>query len=128
MARVKKLPYIALAVRSLDETVRFYVENFGGQLLEEAQGINQLEGYRKCYVQVGQMRLYLMEPTRPDSVIARYIETHGEGFHHYCLHVESLSEAVAEFKDKGYRVVERPDYAFIHPKDAHGVLIELAEK
>ncbi len=77
-----------------------------------------------------------MESTAPDGPIAKYLEKRGEGIQHIAFRVENIEEALAELKEKGIRLIdEKPrigaggaKIAFLHPKDTHGVLIELSER
>ncbi len=76
----------------------------------------------------------LIQPTTEDSGVAKYLAKRGEGLHHVCLEVDSIAESVAQMEAKGLEVLgevrtnKRGDkYIFVHPKSAHGVLIELYE-
>jgi len=84
---------------------------------------------------LGDTKIELLESTRDDGPIARYIEKKGEGVHHIAFAVENLEGALNETREKGIRLIdENPragaeglDIAFLHPKSTHGVLIELCE-
>ncbi len=83
----------------------------------------------------------LLQPTRADSPVAKFLKTHGPGVHHITLEVDDLDAAIAELERRGGRIAYRHTYAegvifegqvwreaFVHPKDAFGVLLHLAEK
>ena len=80
-------------------------------------------------------RVELLEPTSPDSPIAKFIEKRGEGLHHICVYVENIEARLAEMKASGARLIDETPrigaeggrIAFVHPASANGVLIELEE-
>jgi methylmalonyl-CoA epimerase len=86
-------------------------------------------------IPVGESRIELLEPTTPDSVIAKYLEKRGEGLHHVALHVPDLAQAVKTLKAAGARFVTEEiktgagghQYVFVHPSSAGGVLVELVQ-
>jgi methylmalonyl-CoA epimerase len=90
---------------------------------------------RAAFLPVGESRLELLEPTDPDSVIARFLQKRS-GLHHVCVLVEDIEAALAELKQKGVELLDqqpRPGaggsrVAFIHPRSAGGVLLELKQK
>jgi methylmalonyl-CoA epimerase len=86
-------------------------------------------------VRPGRVTIEILEPIHPDSGIAKYLAKRGEGMHHVCLEVDDIEATLAEVKAKGAQLIDetprRGAYgriAFIHPKGAHGVLIELVER
>jgi methylmalonyl-CoA/ethylmalonyl-CoA epimerase len=139
MTFVNGIERVALAVEDLDEAQTFFEGWFGavfaGEELIEDMGIR----YRPF--QVGDSRMELLEPTTPDSPVAKFLAANGgPGVHHITFEVDDLDEAVAELERRGGRIAFRHDYepgvtfegrvwreAFVHPRDAYGVLIHLAE-
>lgn len=131
---IKKVDHIGIAVKSLEDTLSFYTEVLKLPLLaiEEVQS----QQVKVAFLQAGETKLELLEPMSADSTIAKFIEKRGEGIHHVALGVESIEERIAEMKEQGIRMIDeapRPgaggaDIAFMHPKAAHGVLVELCEK
>lgn len=91
---------------------------------------------RVAFLPLGQTKLELLESTAPDGPVAKFIEQKGEGIHHVAIRVANIEEALASLKAKGVRLIdEKPrigahgaKIAFIHPKESHGVLIELCER
>ena len=136
---IKRIDHIAIVVEKLETALAVYRDALGLPLVhvedlpEESVKIGFLPTGDS---QAGKDTVYieLLEPTSPDSGVARYLAKHGEGLHHICLEVDDLEATLAELKAGGIRLLDespRPGahgrIAFIHPKGAHGVLIELVE-
>lgn len=127
-----KLDHIGIAVRSLD-AVKIY-EALG--LSVQHTEVVETQKVRTAFLSVGDSNLELLEPTAPDSTIAKFIEKRGEGIHHICLRVDDIEAHLARLKAEGYRLInEHPvpgahgcRVAFLHPAAGNGVLIELSEK
>lgn len=132
--KVLKLDHIGIAVKNLDETLKFYTEALGLEL----HGMETVEEQKVkvAFLPVGDTEVELLESTSPDGPIARFIEKKGEGIQHMAFKVENIEEAIAHMKEKGFRMIdEKPRYgaggakiAFMHPKSSHGVLVELSER
>ncbi len=128
-----KIDHLGLAVRSLRDAVRFYEEALGMKVsgLEEIAG----EGVRAAFLPAGGPRLELLEPLDGASPIARHLERRGEGIHHVCFEVDGIEEAVRRVEAAGAALIEPrirsgaegSRVAFVHPRSAHGVLVELRE-
>ncbi|RLQ91141.1 methylmalonyl-CoA epimerase [Falsibacillus albus] len=131
---MKKVDHIGIAVRSLQETLPFYQETLGLPLLkiEEVES----ERVRVAFIDSGNVKLELLEPTDSGSAIAKFIEKKGEGIHHVAFGVDSIQERIDELKENGIRMIQDApksgaggaQVAFMHPKSANGVLYELCEK
>jgi methylmalonyl-CoA/ethylmalonyl-CoA epimerase len=84
---------------------------------------------------VGESRIELLEPTHPNSPVGKFLKKRGEGFHHVAFQVEDLDRALKELKKSGVELIDEEPrigagatrMAFVHPRDAHGVLTELVE-
>jgi methylmalonyl-CoA/ethylmalonyl-CoA epimerase len=128
------LDHIGVAVRGLAEAVAFYRDALGLEVSEPTEV--PTERVRAVFVPVGAAAIELLEPTAPDSAIARSIARRGEGLHHVTLAVDDLSAALAQLKARGVRLVDeapRPGahgsrVAFVHPASTGGVLLELKEQ
>jgi methylmalonyl-CoA/ethylmalonyl-CoA epimerase len=126
-----KVDHLGIAVRSLADALRAY-ERLGFQV-ESIQEV-PTEKVRAAFLPVGESRLELLEPTEPGSVIARFLEKRS-GLHHVCVLVEDIEGAMAELRAAGVELLdERPRpgaggsrVAFVHPRAAAGVLLELKE-
>ncbi len=140
MNEIKGIERIALAVPDLDKAQSFFEGWFGAKFHPE-EYIEDM-GIRYRPFQIGEDRMELLEPTRDDSPVARFLKSRGgPGVHHITFEVDDLDAAVDELEKRGGRIAYRHTYeegvtfegyvwreAFIHPRDAFGVLIHLAEK
>jgi len=126
------IDHIGIAVRDLAQARASY-EALG--FCVEGEERLAARGLAIAFVATGSARLELIAPTRPDSEISAFLEKRGEGLHHVCMRVAELDQALAAMKAAGARLIDevpRPGahgsrVAFVHPKSAAGVLLELAE-
>jgi methylmalonyl-CoA/ethylmalonyl-CoA epimerase len=138
MIEAKALNHVGIAVRSIRERRGFY-ENVLGAVFE---GIEEVPTQR---VRVGMfrvgppgqaVRLELLEPTSPDSPVARFLEKRGEGLHHLAFAVDGIESRLAALGAARIRLIdERPRdgahrsrIGFLHPEASGGVLVELCEE
>jgi methylmalonyl-CoA/ethylmalonyl-CoA epimerase len=131
---VRKIDHIGIAVKNLEESLKFYQETLGLDL----EGIEVVEEQRVrvAFLPIGDTEIELLESTDPEGPIARHIEKRGQGVQHLAVRVENIEEAIAEMKEKGIRMIDEvPRYgaggakiAFCHPKSTGGVLVELTER
>ena len=117
---IQKIHHVGLAVRNIEEVAAFLEEVFGAKL-EPGPGLETGE-FLSRMVKVGQNQFELLEPRGKDGLIERFLNTRGEGIHHVSLQVDNLEELLKLCEAKGMTLIGR---RFIHPKSAHGVLIEL---
>jgi methylmalonyl-CoA/ethylmalonyl-CoA epimerase len=129
---IGKLDHVGIAVRSIERARRFYEAL--GLAVAEIEEV-PAEGVRVAMIPCGESRIELLEPTRDDSAVAVFLEKRGEGIHHLCLGSDDLTADDAALREAGYRSL-RPEptegaggsrVQFIHPKSAHGVLVELSQ-
>ncbi len=132
-----ELDHIGIAVRSLHESLRFYVDLIGLQVKSsetvESEHVNV--AMLPVGSSAGAARIELLEPADKESVIARFLEKHGPGLHHIALRVEDLNETAKRLENAGARLLNEPrrgagghTYIFVHPSSAAGVLLELIQK
>ncbi len=129
--KILKVDHLGIAVPSLAEARRAF-EALG--LAVEAEHEVPTERVRTAFLPVGESHLELLEPTDPSSVIARFLQSR-KGLHHVCVLVDDIEAALAELRAKGVALLDeapRPGaggckVAFIHPRAAAGVLLELKE-
>ena len=131
----KRIDHVAIIVRDIEQALVFYRDTLGivpGVIKEVPT-----EQVRIAFLPMGGpggSEIELIQPTTPDSSLAKYLEKRGEGLHHICLEVDDIDGALAEMQEKGTPVLDKqPRVAaegraiFIHPKAANGVLLELIE-
>ncbi|MGI5843439.1 MAG: methylmalonyl-CoA epimerase [Candidatus Xenobium sp.] len=126
--------HIAIAVRSLEETIPFYRDILGMTL----EGIEVVpdQKVKVAFFLAGQTRIELLEATSEDSPISKFVAERGGGIHHLALRTEDVSAEIARMQEHQIRMIDSTPrggahhtrIAFIHPKAAHGVLLELTEE
>lgn len=131
---MNKIEHIGIAVKDLDASNRLFSKLLGKPhyKIEEVAS----EGVNTSFFQVGENKIELLEATKPDSPIAKFIERKGEGIHHIAFDVTDIHAEIARLKDEGFIVLnEIPKkgadnklVAFLHPKSTNGVLIELCQE
>lgn len=125
-----KIDHLSLAIESLDPAVRFFERHFAA-IVEAEPHVGYDPSFRLMTVRIGDYRLELMEPTRPDGFLSRFLARRGQGMHHLSIDVEDLDAALDPFERAGVRIVDRVDFApdrrtaFLHPRSLFGVLIQL---
>ena len=131
--RVKRVDHIGIAVADIAAAKRLYEDLLGLTLTREEVVTEQ--GVRTFFYPVAGVKLELLESITPDGPIARHLAHRGPGLQHLAVEVDDIEGAIAELKAKGVRMldetprkgVEDTRIAFVHPKDSHGVLLELVE-
>jgi methylmalonyl-CoA/ethylmalonyl-CoA epimerase len=129
---IRGVDHLGIAVRSIAESRVFY-ETLGLAVgaIEEVPG----DQVRVAMIPCGAVRLELLEPTSPESPIARFLERRGPGLHHLCLATDDLGADDARLREAGYQLL-RPEPSrgaggcwiqFVHPKSTGGVLVELSQ-
>lgn len=131
---IKYIDHIGIAVKSIEERLPFYTDVLNLQL----QGVEAVESemVKVAFLKIGQSKIELLEPLSEASVIAKFIEKHGEGLHHVALGVDSIQERIAEMKENGIGMIHEEAkvgaggarVAFMHPKSTGRVLYELCEQ
>ncbi|MGM0445967.1 MAG: methylmalonyl-CoA epimerase [Bacillota bacterium] len=127
-----KIDHVGIAVKSLDESLKFYRDILGLELDE----IEVLEdrGLKIAFLKTGESKIELLEPTSKDSNIAKFIEKKGEGIHHLALKVDDVDENIENMEELGTEFIGEASTGaggkkiiFIHPKSTNGVLLELCQ-
>jgi methylmalonyl-CoA/ethylmalonyl-CoA epimerase len=130
---IKKIAYVGIAVKNIEQARESFTQKLGSQIIRT--GASEIDKVKNTYLTLGEDVFELMEPYSPESPVARFIERRGEGVQYIGLEVTALDETVAELREKGVRFTsEKPvkypngsRWAFIHPKEMHGVLFALIE-
>jgi len=133
MVKAEKIDHICIVVRDLAKARRVYEDRLGFDLAYEY--IAESESIKVARYYVGEVALELMEPTRPDSEVGRFLERRGEGLFLISYRVADVEAALAEYRAKGEKTIDQKPrhlmgcrYAFIHPpKELGGVLTELLD-
>jgi methylmalonyl-CoA/ethylmalonyl-CoA epimerase len=130
---IKKVDHIAIAVHNLGQAIKFYQEILGLSFadVEEIEGMDTKVGF----VAVGDTKIELVEPTKEDTGLAKFLASRGPGIHHICLEVDDIEAELMAYKEKGALLIDETPrkgahgmkIGFIHPKTSGGVLIELCE-
>ena len=124
--------HVCIAVRDIEDTLRFYGQVFG---VHDAE-IEDIEAQRvrAALIRVGGSQLEFIQPTDPEGGVARFIERRGEGMHHICFEVDDLQGTLDRLDSSGVELIDKAPreglsgmIAFVHPRATRGVLIELVD-
>ena len=130
---LNKIDHIGVAVASLDEAMPFYRDQLGMAV----KGIEEVaeQKVRVAFLQIGESKIELLEPTSAESPVARFLEKNGPGIHHIAYQVDDIEAAIRKLEADGARMIDRVPrtgahsarIAFVHPKSSGGVLTELCQ-
>jgi methylmalonyl-CoA/ethylmalonyl-CoA epimerase len=132
--KISHIEHIGIAVESIDAVLPYFEKVLGLKCynIEEVADQKVKTAFLKC----GDVKLELLEPTSPESTIAKYIEKRGQGMHHMAFCIEDgVANALAEANEAGIRLIDQAprkgaeglSIAFLHPKSTVGILTELCE-
>ena len=130
---IKRINHIAIVVEDLDAALGFWRDALGLPLSKTEA--NPGESVDIAFLPVGDSEIELLKPTDAESGIGKYLAKKGQGMHHLCVEVEDIEAVIAQLVAHGIEMINaeprvRPEgtrYAFVHPKSAGGVLVELYE-
>ncbi len=130
---ITKVDHIGIAVSNIDQAVKLYTEVLGLKL--KSTETLAAQKVKTAIITVGDTKIELLESTDPEGVIAKFIESRGEGLHHIAFEVDNIEDAIGTMTGKGVSMidtkprkgVENTDVAFLHPKSTGKVLMELLE-
>lgn len=125
--------HIGIAVKSIDNTIDYYIETLGFTLLAIEDVASQQ--VRVAFIDAGNVKLELLEPLGEDGAVAKFIAKRGEGVHHIAFDVSDIRTRMKELAEKGVQLLQDEpkrgaggaEVAFLHPKSSYGVLYELSE-
>ncbi|HEX8228763.1 MAG TPA: methylmalonyl-CoA epimerase [Chloroflexia bacterium] len=133
MPRVLRINHIGLATGSMDAALNIFRDGLG---LEDVGG-EYVEGdaVRVSFLPLGESRLELLEPVGEEGPVQKFLTNRGPGVHHICLEVDDLPGMLLRLKERGVELIDQEPrrgahgtlVAFVHPKAANGVLVELVE-
>ena len=124
------IDHIGIAVRSIEESRKFYEDVLGLECYKVEEVPDQK--VKVAFFMVGEVKIELLEPTDPESPVAKFLEKNGPGFHHLAYFVDNVNEALDAVAEKGVKVIDKTSrlgadgmkIGFLHPKSTEGVLTE----
>lgn len=131
---MNKIEHIGIAVKNLDSSTSIFEKLFAVKAYKRE--LVESEGVNTEFFQVGPNKIELLEATKEDSPIAKFIEKRGEGIHHIAFEVEDIRAEMRRLESEGFTLLNKEPkkgadnklVCFIHPKDSNGVLIELCQE
>ncbi len=132
--KISRIDHLGIAVQSIDEVLPFFENTLGLKCYAIEEVADQK--VKTAFLKVGEVKLELLEPTSPESAVAKFMEKGGRGVHHVAFAIEDgVAHALAECDAQGIRLIdqaprpgaEQMSIAFLHPKSTAGVLTELCE-
>ncbi len=128
------IEHIGIAVKSIEESKKYYEEVLGLECYKVEEVADQK--VKTAFFMIGQTKIELLEPTDPESTVAKFIEKRGQGIHHIAYAVENVDEALQEVEAKGVQLIDKKgrkgaenmNIGFLHPKFTEGVLTEFCSK
>jgi methylmalonyl-CoA/ethylmalonyl-CoA epimerase len=132
--KVSHIEHLGIAVNSLDEAIPYWENVLGLKCYAIEEVADQK--VRTAFFMLGETKIELLEPTSPESTIAKYLDTKGPGIHHMALACRDIEAQLADAKEKGIRLIDETPrkgaegmtIAFLHPKSTQSILTELCEK
>lgn len=130
---LQKINHLGIAVKSLEEAIPFYRDNLG-MIFQGTEEVAE-QKVKVAFLQVGESKIELLEPTSGDSPIAKFLDKNGPGIHHVAYEVPDIAAAISRLEADGLRMIDRvprngahgAKIAFIHPKSSEGILTELCQ-
>ena len=129
---IKKVHHIGIAVNNLKESAALFEKLLGVKAHIKAAPCDKVT--EAVFKIDGGVEIDLLEPTGPDSAVAKFLEKHGEGMHHIALEVDDINEELKSMGKKGLQLIDKEgregvagQIGFLHPKSTSGVLIELVQ-
>ena len=133
MTDLKRLDHVAVLVPDLEEALAFWQDQFGLPL-DHVETISGM-AVKIAFLPLGESEIELVQPITEDSGLAKFLAKRGPGLHHICIEVEDIAAKLSDLRTRGVRLIDEDpvlmddgrQLAFIHPKNAGGVLVELYE-
>ena len=128
-----KINHIAIVVADIEKALNVYRDAVGLPLEHIAE--EPAEEVRVAFLPTESGEIELIQPTTENSGVAKFLAKRGEGLHHICLEVDNINDSIEALQGRGLQILGEPrinqrgdTYVFVHPKSAHGVLLELYER
>lgn len=131
---IKRIEHLGIAVHDMDQAIQVY-ENLLGTACYKKELVDS-EGVRTAFFQVGESKIELLQATRPDSPIARFLEKQKGGFHHVAFETSDIEAELLRLQKAGFELIHQSPkdgadnkrIAFLHPKASLGMLVELCQE
>ena len=132
--KVSKIEHLGIAVQSIDAVLPYFRDVLGLEVYKTE--VVEDQKVKTAFMQVGEVKLELLEPTCPESTVQKFLDNGGRGVHHVAFKVEDgVAEALAFCDAQGVRLIDKAprkgaeslNIAFLHPKSTAGILTELCE-
>jgi methylmalonyl-CoA epimerase len=133
MATVTRISHLGIATADVNASLNFLAEGLGLQV--GGSEVVESDAVRVSFIPVGESRLELLEPVGEEGPVQKYLAARGPGIHHICLEVDDLEGMLSQLREKGITLIDTQPrrgahgtlVAFVHPKSANGILIELVQ-
>jgi len=128
---LKKIHHVGIVVQSADEALKFYRDALGLPVTDDR--VIEDQGVRGVLLRIGGSEIELLEPTRDDTGVAKFLASRGEGMHHICFESDDVDKELEGARQKGIELIDQKPrlglagmICFLHPRSNHGVLVEFA--
>jgi methylmalonyl-CoA/ethylmalonyl-CoA epimerase len=131
---IKKIEHIGIAVESIEKSLPIY-EQLLGVSCYKTEIVNS-EFVKTAFLMVGESKIELLEASDPNSTIAKFLSTKGQGFHHIAFEVDDLEQEISRLSQLGFELIHQSPkdgadnkiIAFLHPKSTEKLLVELCQE
>lgn len=131
---ISKIDHIAIAVEDIEKAAAFFTDALGLSVSGREDVPEQKT--RVAFIDIGQVRIELIQPMSADSPVQKFLDKKGQGIHHLAIGTDDIETELEGLKDKGIRLIDNKPrkgaheakIAFLHPKSSQGVLLELCER
>ena len=131
---IQRIEHLGIAVESIEDTLKTFETLLGSACYKEE--IVESEGVRTAFMRVGESKIELLEATREDSAIAKYLSKNKGGFHHVAFETDDIDAELARLESEGFQLIhatpksgaDNKRIAFLHPKSTKGLLVELCQE
>jgi methylmalonyl-CoA/ethylmalonyl-CoA epimerase len=131
---IKKIEHLGIAVKDFEKSIAVYEKLFQTPCykIEKVES----EGVNTAFFQIGESKIELLEATKPESPIAKFLEKKGNGFHHVAFETDNIEGEINRLIKAGFELIHQTPkdgadnkrIAFLHPKSADGLLVELCQE
>ncbi|MBM3453050.1 MAG: methylmalonyl-CoA epimerase [Bacteroidetes bacterium] len=130
----RKIEHLGIAVENIEESLKIYENLLGAECYKIE--IVESEFVKTAFIQIGESKIELLEPTDGESQISKFLKKKGQGFHHVAFDVENIDDEIKRLIAKGFVLINQTSkdgadnkrIAFLHPKSTNGLLVELCQE